>query len=414
MKKRSLAILFMVVFIDLLGFGIVLPLLPFYASEYGASGTTVGVIVGIYSLMQFFFAPIWGRLSDRYGRRPIIMLSLSGSVLGYAIFAVAESVLVLLVARVVAGIAAANISTAQAYVSDVTDARDRAKGMGIIGAAFGIGFIFGPIIGGLLSSFGSRMGIPGNMFPGIAASLFSLLALVTAIFFLGESRPEGLRPRTGRPPQFDPATWSRMIGDRSLSRVFVALFLVILAFASMETSVVLHGEAAYDLRPKDLGFFFGLMGMIVAVIQGGLIGRLSNRFGERALVRGGTILLSIGFVIVPFIQQEGWLFVAAILIATGQGVSYPSLTSLVSQLADPKERGSTLGVSSSLSSLARVAGPVLAGFLYDLLSAWGPFISAAMMTLIASGLMIAALRGRVGEVGAIETKRREPSAIETG
>lgn len=403
----------MVVFIDLLGFGIVLPLLPFYANEYGASGTTVGIIVGIYSLMQFFFAPVWGRLSDRFGRRPIIMLSLSGSVAGYAIFSVAQSVAVLLLSRVIAGIAAANISTAQAYVSDVTSPKDRARGMGIIGAAFGIGFIFGPILGGLLSSFGSSLGMPGNLFPGIVASVFSLFALTTAILFLGESRPENLQPRTGRPPQFDPATWRRVTGDGSLSRVLVSLFLVILAFASMETSVVLHGGHAFGLRPRDLGFFFGLMGAIVAVIQGGLIGKLSNRFGERLLVRGGTLFLSAGFLMVPFIHHEAWLFLAATLIAMGQGVTYPSLTSLVSQLADPKERGSTLGISASLSSLARMSGPVLAGMLYDLLRAWGPFTTAAAFTLTASGLMIVQLRGRVGETGSHDDEREaEPTVAE--
>lgn len=398
MKKTSLLVLFLVVFIDLLGFGIVLPLLPFYASQYGASGTIVGLIVGVYSLMQFFFAPIWGRLSDRVGRRPIIMLSLTGSVIGYTIFAFAESIPLLFVARIVAGIAAANISTAQAYVSDITSSGERAKGMGIIGAAFGLGFIFGPVTGGLLSSYGASIGMPGNLLPGIAAAIFSAGSLLTAIIFLGESRPANLRPRTGRPPQFDPDMWQRVLGDRSLSRVFLALFFVILAFASMETSVVLHGERGFGLEPKDLGYFFGLMGTLVAVIQGGLIGKLSRRFGERLLVRSGTILLAVGFAIVPLIHQQGWLFLAAILIAAGQGVTYPSLTSMVSQLADPKERGGTLGVSAALSSLARMTGPVMAGILYDAFAAWGPFTTAAFLTLLASVVMVTSLRGRVGDL----------------
>lgn len=397
MRKRSLLVLFLVVFIDLIGFGIVLPLLPFYASEYGASGTTVGMIVGVYSLMQFFFAPVWGRLSDRVGRRPILLLSLTGSVAGYAIFAVAESIAMLFVARIVAGIAAANISTAQAYVSDVTTPQNRARGMGIIGAAFGIGFILGPVTGGLLSSYGTSIGMPGNLLPGLAASGFSFFALILASFVLGESRPEGLEPRRGRPPQFDPETWKRVLGDRSLSRVLVALFLVILAFASMETSVVLHGEQAFSLQPKDLGFFFGLMGTLVAIIQGGLIGRLSNRFGERRLVRSGTLLLATGFILVPFIDRVGWLFLAAILIACGQGISYPSLTSLVSQLSTAEERGATLGVSAAMSSLARVSGPVLAGMLYDAFAAWGPFTTAAVMTTIASVVVMSRFRGSLGE-----------------
>lgn len=403
MKKTSLLVLFLVVFIDLLGFGIVLPLLPFYASRYGASGTTVGLIVGVYSLMQFFFAPIWGRLSDRVGRRPIIILSLCGSVVGYSIFAFAETVPLLFLARIVAGISGANISTAQAYVSDITSATDRAKGMGIIGAAFGLGFIFGPVTGGLLSSYGASIGMPGNLLPGIAAAIFSAGSLLTAIIFLGESRPDDLEPRSGRPPQFDPAMWRSVLGDRSLTRVFVALFLVILAFASMETSVVLHGERGFGLEPRDLGYFFGMMGTLVAVIQGGLIGRLSNRFGERGLVRVGTVLLAAGFAIVPFIHQHGWLFLAAFLIATGQGVTYPSLTSMVSQLADPKERGGTLGISAALSSLARMTGPVVAGILYDAFAAWGPFTMAALLTLAASVVMRPSLRGHVGDL-AVESR----------
>ncbi len=402
MKKTSLLVLFLVVFIDLLGFGIVLPLLPFYASQYGASGTTVGLIVGIYSLMQFFFAPIWGRLSDRVGRRPIIMLSLTGSVLGYSIFAFAESIPLLFAARIVAGIAAANISTAQAYVSDITAAADRAKGMGIIGAAFGLGFIFGPVTGGILSSYGASIGMPGNLLPGIAAAIFSAGSLITAITFLGESRPQDLEPRRGRPPQFDPAMWRGVLSDHSLSRVLVALFLVILAFASMETSVVLHGERGFGLEPRDLGYFFGMMGTLVAVIQGGLIGKLSKRFGERLLVRSGTVLLAMGFGIVPFIHQYGWLFLAAFLIAAGQGVTYPSLTSMISQLADPRERGGTLGISAALSSLARMLGPVVAGMLYDIFAAWGPFTTAAAMTLIASMIMVSSLRGQVGDIVAVD------------
>jgi MFS transporter, DHA1 family, tetracycline resistance protein len=397
MKKGSLLVLFLVVFIDLLGFGIVLPLLPFYASEYGASGTTVGLVVGVYSLMQFFFAPIWGRLSDRVGRRPILILSLTGSVIGYLIFATAQSIPVLMISRLLAGIAAANISTAQAYITDITTSENRAKGMGIIGAAFGLGFIFGPVTGGVLSTYGTTIGLPGNLLPGLAASALSLGALIVAFFLLGESRPADLEVRRGRPPQFDPAVWRRMGSDGSLARVLVSLFLVVLAFAAMETSVVLHGEARYGFTPRDLGFFFGVMGALVAVIQGGLIGRLSKRFGERVLTRSGGLLLAAGFAAVPFIDRPVWLYGAAVLIAAGQGISYPSLTSMISKFADASERGSTLGISAALSSLARMTGPVIAGVLYDIFGAGGPFLTAAALTITVSAIMVAHLREAVGE-----------------
>src|SRR5216684_1788773 len=227
MKKTSLAVLFLTVFIDLIGFGMVIPFLPFYAREYGASGITVGMVAGIYSIMQFFFAPVWGRVSDRIGRRPVILISLTASCAGYFLFAFSRSLTILFVSRIIAGAGGANIGTAQAYIADKTTPENRAKGMGIIGAAFGMGFILGPPLSGLLSHLGTKHGMPGNLLPGLAAGSLSFLALMIAFFVLGESKAPDLQPRSGIPPQFDKHVWNEMAAHGLLFAVMTSLFITL-------------------------------------------------------------------------------------------------------------------------------------------------------------------------------------------
>ena len=325
----------------------------------------VGAVVGSYSLMQFFFSPVWGRLSDRIGRRPVLLISLTGSAIGYLIFAFAHSLAILFVARIVAGIAAANIGTAQAYIADITPPQDRAKGMGMIGAAFGLGFIFGPPMGGLLSDAGVSRGLHGNFLPGIAACALSLTALIIGFIALRESKSADLVPRTGVPPQFDRTIWSMVFGRRVLGTVLGTLFLIILAFAGLETTVTLHGRARFDFDAKDLGYFFGLMGVIVALVQGVLIGTLTRRFGERATAASGALSLAIGLAAIPLIYDSRFLYGVAVFVALGQGLSFPSLNSLISKLAPLQDRGSILGISAALGSLSRIIGPILGGILYD-------------------------------------------------
>jgi MFS family permease len=395
MKRASLVTLFLTVFIDLLGFGIVLPLLPYYARQYGASGIVVGAVVGSYSLMQFFFSPVWGRLSDRIGRRPVLLISLSGSVIGYLIFGFAHSLLMLFVARIVAGIAAANIGTAQAYIADITAPEDRAKGMGLIGAAFGLGFIFGPPVGGLLSDFGLSRGYHGNLLPGIAASALSLTALLIGFISLRESKSESLVPRTGLPPQFDRTIWSMVFHRRVLGTVLGTLFLIILAFAGLETTVTLHGRERFGFDARDLGFFFGLMGVIVALVQGLLIGFLTRRFGERSVAATGALSLALGLAAIPLIYDSRFLYGVAVFVALGQGLSFPSLNSRISRIAPAEERGSILGISAALGSLSRIIGPILGGVLYDAGGAPGAFLSGAVLVAVA---FVMALRiGKVAE-----------------
>jgi MFS family permease len=380
MRKSSLLVLFLTVFIDLIGFGMVIPFLPFYAREYGASGTTVGAVVGIYSIMQFFFAPVWGRLSDRVGRRPVILISLTASCVGYFLFGVAHSLVFLFASRIIAGAGGANIGTAQAYIADTTTPENRAKGMGLIGAAFGMGFILGPPLSGILSSVGIHHGYSGNLIPGMAASALSLCALMIALFVLAESKPPDATVRTGIPPQFDRRVWSEMSHHKMLLAIMVSLFLTLLAVAGMETSVTLHARDRFHFQQIDMAYLFLFMGVIVAVIQGGLIGRLARAVGERSLVAIGAAAFTIGLVMVPSVYRVSLLYLIAFFIAIGQGLCYPSLTSMVTKASPSKEHGSMLGLAAGVGSLARFLGPIVSGFFYDVAKAQGAFYAGTLLT----------------------------------
>ena len=383
MRRASLLVLFLTVFIDLIGFGMVIPFLSFYAREYGASGIAVGAVVGIYSIMQFFFAPVWGRLSDRVGRRPILLISLTASFTGYLMFGFARSMEILFLSRVIAGIGGANIGTAQAYIADSTSPENRAKGMGLIGAAFGLGFILGPPMSGVLSTIGTKHGLHGNLLPGLVAAGLSFTAFLIALSVLAESKPPGLVPRSGLPPQFDPRLWREMAGNHLLASLMAGLFLTLLAVAGMEISVTLHGRDRFDFRQLDMAYLFLFMGVIVATIQGGLIGRIVKGIGEKGTIVVGAASFALGFALVPSIWRLPLLYAVAFLIAIGQGLCYPALTSLISKISPEEERGSMLGLATSVGSLARFLGPLLSGFLYDLAGAAGAFYGGAVLMVLA-------------------------------
>ena len=392
MRKASLAVLFLTVFIDLIGFGMVIPFLSFYAREYGASGIKVGAVVGIYSIMQFFFAPVWGRLSDRVGRRPVILISLTASCTGYLLFAFTHSLTVLFASRVIAGIGGANIGTAQAYIADTTSPENRAKGMGLIGAAFGLGFILGPPMSGILAAIGTKHGLAGNLLPGLVAAGLSFTAFLVALSVLAESKPKGLVPRSGRPPQFDRRVWREIATSHLLASLMAGLFLTLLAVAGMEISVTLHARDRFQFKQMDMSYLFLFMGVIVASIQGGLLGRFVKRFGEKGVIVIGAAAFVAGFALIPTIWRVPLLYVVAFLFAIGQGLCYPALTALVSKTAPESERGALLGMATSVGSLARFAGPLLAGFLYDLAGAAGAFYGGAVLM---AGALLIAMRMRV-------------------
>ncbi|MBI2214054.1 MAG: MFS transporter [Acidobacteria bacterium] len=392
MKKGSLLVLFLAVFIDLLGFGIVVPLLSFYAQTYGASGFVLGGILASYSLMQFFFSPIWGRLSDRVGRRPVLIGALSGNVAGYLIFAFSQSIALLMLARIVSGMCAANIATAQAYVADSTTPENRSKGMGLIGAAFGLGFIFGPPAGGILAHVGQEHGMHGNFLPGLFAASLSLAAVLIATFSLPESKSPDTTPRRKRPPQFDAEVWRMIFRDRRLALGIAALALLVLSFSALEPTVVLHGRARFGFSPKELGYFFGFMGIIVAGVQGGVIGRITRRFGDAGTALIGGISAFLGLAIIPSIYTVPFLFAVAFFLAIGQAFCYPAVNAHITKVSPADQRGSVLGLSAAMGSLSRVIGPLMAGVLFDRWQSAGAFYGQAICVALGVALTIALVR----------------------
>jgi MFS transporter, DHA1 family, tetracycline resistance protein len=380
-----LVIIFVTVFIDLLGFGIIIPLLPFYAEHFGASALAIGLLSTSFSVAQFLFAPFWGRLSDRIGRRPVILMGLLGSAVSYSMFALADSLTMLFVARTLSGVAGANIPTAQAFVADVTGAEHRARGMGMIGAAFGLGFVFGPAIGGFTSRWGYAA-------PAWFAAALSAANFVAALIVLPESRAKDagdLPPRASRFRSFQQA-----LARPHLPLVLMVYFLVLTAFSSFESMFALYGEHRFALTPASIGYIFALVGAVLATIQGVLVGRVVRRWGERRVVPAAILVLSAALALVAVSNSVAMLTAACALLAVGMGFNGPSMMSLISQLADPRAQGGTLGVSQALASLARIVGPAWGGWVYDRFGHDVPFVTAAGLMLIACGMSVAAF-GRV-------------------
>jgi len=361
MKRSPLLVIFVTVFIDLVGFGIVIPVLPYYAegTKFGATPSQVGLLFASYSIMQLIFAPVLGRLSDKHGRRPVLLASLLGTALGFFILGFATTLWMLFLGRIIDGISGGNISTAQAYIADVTTKENRAKGMGLIGAAFGLGFVFGPAIGGILSRWG--INVPFMFAGGLA------LANVILLFF---TLPETVTPD-------HPARVSAASG-RGLNQLIVALrkpalasvltiyFLGIVAFSIMTASFSLFMMFRLGYDAFHNGWIFAFVGVISAIVQGGLIGRLVKKFGEPLLVIVGSLLFTASLIVVPFMRPTTGVAVILLIAAAtsiGQALSAPTLSSLASKSASAAEQGSVLGVMQSVASLARAVGPTLAAVL---------------------------------------------------
>jgi DHA1 family tetracycline resistance protein-like MFS transporter len=360
MKRSPLLVIFVTVFIDLVGFGIVIPVLPFYVegTQFDASPRAVGLLFASYSVMQLVFTPILGRLSDKYGRRPVLFFSLLGTSLGFFVLGFATTLWMLFAGRIIDGITGGNISTAQAYIADVTTEENRAKGMGLIGAAFGLGFIFGPAIGGILSRWGVHV-------PFLFAGALSL-ANATLLYFV---LPETVTP--DHPARQSAATgrWSqlaRALRQSRLAFVLAVYFLFVTAFSVMTASFGLFTLYRFGFDAHDTGWIFAFVGVVGAGIQGGLIGRLVKAFGEPALVIAGALLFTASLVLIPLTGPHTGtpaLLALGALFALGNGLATPSLTSLASKSAGAGEQGGVLGVTQSVASLARVVGPLLSAAL---------------------------------------------------
>lgn len=401
-SRHALALVFLTVFIDLLGFGMVIPLLPVYSRAYGSDELTLGLLFSCFSAMQFVSAPVWGRLSDRAGRRPALVGGLLGTSASYVVFAFADSMGWLFASRLLAGLFGGNVGVAHAYIADVTTPENRAKGMGLIGAAFGLGFTFGPLLGGELTALSPHA-------PGLAAAGLSLAAASLAFLRL----PEVARQREGgaRPPRLELAR--RAMGEGRIGVLLGLNLLAIGAFSAFESMFTRYGLALFPaifrvpqavelasveevLRAAPVaGRYTAAIGVLAAVVQGGLIRRLVPRFGEVNLIVAGPLLTAAAFLVVGLAPAWGFVVAGCVLLPFGLGVTGPSLSALLSRAAPAAEQGAYLGLNQSVASLGRVLAPPCAGAIFAGLGPRAPFFAGGAL-LAAAAWIAARYRARHG------------------
>ncbi len=386
MRKSSIVVVFLTVFIDLVGFGIVVPLLPVYSRHFGAQGFVIGLIFAAFSAMQFVFSPIWGRISDRIGRRPVLLLSTSGAAASYVLFAVSSgmehhsaAIWLMVLSRVLAGIMGGNITVAQAYIADITPPQDRSRKMGLIGMAFGLGFIFGPILGGVSLRF------LGNTGPGWCAAVLCALNFILAWFILGESR----KPSSEHvPPRPHVEEWLHTLARPKAGLLVIVFFLATFCFSCFESTLplVVSDNFRLDIErdatsATTVVYLFAYCGIIGAIVQGGAIGRLVKIMGEPKLIALSLVLTAVSFAVLPFVkgsarlswgvlvQAQGFPWVVMLLalglLSVGTALTRPPLFGLLSNLTAAHEQGATIGVAQGAGSLARILGPVFATTLLE-------------------------------------------------
>ncbi len=375
MKNSPLFTLLLTIFIDLVGFSIIIPILPVYSKEIGASNIMVGVIAGSYALMNFLFSPIWGNLSDRIGRKPVILVSLFITACSYLLFAYSKTLTLLLVSRVIAGIGSANFGAAQAYITDITKPEERAKAFGYVGAAFGLGFIIGPVIGGLILKF---WGVSAIGFVTMGLNLFNLLL---AMVILKESHKD---KKSGK-PLFENPLKSVLEGLKApvIGKLMIISLLFITAFSMMQITISVFWYEKYALTKTQISGMFAFIGLMSVIVQGFFVEKLNRRFGEKKLLIIGCLLMAAGLYIIPTAPFEAGFYVvegfAITLIALANGCLSPSINSLISKNANPDEQGKALGVSMSVGSMGRVIGPYLGGFVYGMAMFMPYFVGALIM-----------------------------------
>src|SRR3954452_8694387 len=372
---RPLTIIFLTIFVNLVGFGIIIPLLPYYAEQFGASPLVIGLLFAVFSLCQLAAAPALGDLSDRYGRRPILIFSLAGTVVSFVMLAMAHSIVMLLAARIVDGLSGGNISTARAYVADITEPKDRARAYGIIGAAFGLGFILGPALSGILSGFSYTA-------PIWAAAALTLVATIMAWLWLPETIHRA-QAGTGNPFSYLPALMQRPV----VRRVLAIDFIYWLAFATFQTTFSLFVASRFGFGVAQTGYFFAAFGVLGAVVQGGFIRPVVRRLGDKP-----TFLVGLGFgmagLVLAAMAHTVTLFALALVpLALGIGFGHPTMSSLVSLVAHGDEQGRVQGAASAVESLGRTVGPIGGNASLQRYGDSTPYISAAaflLMTLLLS------------------------------
>jgi MFS family permease len=387
-SRTVLLVVFATILIDFIGFSVLIPVLPLYAEQLGASPFQVALILTVYALAQLLFLPAWGWVSDRVGRRPVILISLFGTVCSFVLLAFADSIGMIYAARMLAGFFAASIGTAQAVVTDVTAPSERARGMGIIGTAFGAGMIVGPMIGGLTAVIHEKA-------PFYSVALLATVNLFVAWLRLPESRPPGLRSPDWSEFRHSfiptPVRLVMAVHDRRIA-LFLYLFLqVFTAFAVLEALITLYLGDEYGATPLDVGLLFAWIGVVLVVTQGVLLRRLVNFAGETGLLATGLIAMGTGLAAMAFVPSYGWFYAVGTVIAFGNGITFPSFTSLYSKACEAENAGELLGQGQAMATTGRIVGPTIGGLLMQHWFPSAPFLLAGAMMLL-SLAMFAAFR----------------------
>ena len=367
---RPLLIIFLTIFVNLVGFGIIIPLLPFYAQTFGASPFTVGLLFAVFSLAQLIASPALGDLSDRYGRRPVLIFSLAGTVVSFVMLALAHSIAMLFVARIVDGLSGGNISTARAYVADITEPKDRARAYGILGAAFGLGFIFGPALSGLLARVSYTA-------PIWAAAGITVVATIMAWLWLPET-VHRVHAGTGNPLSYLPELLKRPIIRRVLAIDFVFWF----ALAIFQTTFGLFVAARFGFGPGPTGYLFAGFGLLGAIVQGGFIRPIVRRLGDKTTFRAGLIFSAIGLAGAAVTHSLPMFVLILVPLSLGMGFGMPTISSLVSRAAGSHEQGRVQGAASAIESLSRTLGPVWGAAALQRFGEAAPYLSAAAFFLL--------------------------------
>lgn len=375
MRGGASAVLFTAVLVDAVGFGIVIPVLPFYATEFGASPSEVTMLFAAFSAMQMVATPVWGRVSDRHGRRPLFIAGLFASALSHLVFGLATSLWLLFASRIAAGAAGGTISIAHAYIADTTTAEDRAHQMGLVGAAAGLGFMLGPALGGFVSRWDLS-------YPGFVAAALAALNGIAAYYLLPESRA---REAAGRVPHGEAATtrglWRTMTRP-PISLMMVVYFLAISAHTGMTALLALFLEDRFAMDASAVGLVFTLAGGATVVMRGAMLGSLVRRLGERAVARLGALALFFSLAFLAALPGPWWLLLVVPLFAFGAGALFPTLATLVSFATDEHSQGAVLGGSQVVGGLGRVTGPLWLGLLFQHVHVRSPFAVGAALVAV--------------------------------
>lgn len=374
-NNKSLITIFLIVFIDLLGFGIILPLLPYIAERYQATPLTIGILSAAYSLFQLISSPILGRLSDRFGRKKLLIISQIGSALGYLLLGLAGSLPLLFLSRIIDGITGGNISIAQAYIADVTTKENRAQGMGLIGAAFGLGFIFGPAIGGALSKISYSA-------PAYFATAISLLTVVTTVFLLKETVNEK-KAITSKRTKISFSELKKILSTYPIGLLIFIFFFLNTAFSIMQGNFALWTQKTFNFDPGQNGWFFTYIGILAVIIQMQVLPRVVKKYHETKILTASLIFMFLGLILIPLSRHPDFLYVALFFLPLGNGLANPTVQAMASENVPKEEYGGTLGILQSAGSFGRILGPIIGGEIFQTFGKDQAFYFSGSIILIA-------------------------------